>query len=413
MMELGGVFKATPQEQLELITDQAVDVIQKDDLLKKLEKSYQNKKPLRLKLGADPSRPDLHLGHTVVLNKLRTMQELGHEVDFLIGDFTAMIGDPTGRNETRPVLSAEKIQENSKSYQEQIFKILDPEKTRVVYNSHWLGKLTPVDFIKLTAQSTVARMLERDDFTKRYREGVAISIHEFLYPLCQGYDSVHLKSDMEFGGTDQKFNLLMGRDLQRSYGIPEQVILTMPILEGLDGVQKMSKSLDNYIGVNDSPKDIFGKTMKITDQLMIRYYQLLTNISGLELGQLSRDIQSGAQHPKDVKVNLAKILVSRFYGNAAATAAHEEFERVFKSKGEPDAVPEFQMAAGADLALTHLLVQTGLTASVSEAKRAIQGRAVEIDGVKVEDEQLKISMSKGSKILLKNGKRKFARVEVI
>jgi tyrosyl-tRNA synthetase len=258
------MFKS-PEEQLELIKFGAVDFISEPDFLKKLKKSRDTNKPLKIKLGADPSRPDIHIGHTVVINKLKTLQDLGHQVQFLIGDFTALIGDPSGRNSTRPILTREEIEQNAKTYASQIFKILDPEKTEIVYNSHWLLKLTSIDFIKLSAQYTVARMLERDDFTKRFKANIPISIHEFMYPLCQGYDSVALQTDLELGGTDQKFNLLVGRDLQSSYGVEPQCILTMPILEGLDGVNKMSKSLDNYIGVNESPKDMFGKTMRVSD----------------------------------------------------------------------------------------------------------------------------------------------------
>lgn len=402
------------REALEQLKMGTVDFISEADLLKKLERSAKEKKPLNLKLGADPTRPDLHLGHTVVLNKLRQFQRLGHRVQFLIGDFTAMIGDPTGRNETRPPLSREQIEENSKSYADQIFKVLDPEKTEIVYNSQWFQKLTPADFIKLTGQYTVARMLERDDFTKRFKGNIPISIHELLYPLCQGYDSVHLKSDIEFGGTDQKFNLLVGRELQKAYGQSEQqVVITTPILEGLDGVNKMSKSMDNYISIVDSPKEMFGKTMRVSDELMLRWYELLTDITVSELAQLKSDIKSGKKHPRNVKVDLAKILISRFHSQAAAQAAEEEFNRIFVEKGLPDEVPEFEIAASTEpVWICALMKNSGLAPSTSEARRLVAGRAVEIDGVKVENEQLKIELKTGLSLVLKAGKKKFVKVVV-
>ncbi|MEZ0392979.1 MAG: tyrosine--tRNA ligase [Pseudobdellovibrionaceae bacterium] len=402
------------REILEQLKMGTVDFISEADLLKKLERSEKEKKPLKLKLGADPTRPDLHLGHTVVLNKLRQFQKFGHQVQFLIGDFTAMIGDPTGRNETRPPLSREQIEENAKSYAAQIFKVLDPEKTEIVYNSQWFQKMSPGDFIKLTGQYTVARMLERDDFTKRFKSNTPISIHELLYPLCQGYDSVHLKSDIEFGGTDQKFNLLVGRELQKAYGQSEQqVVITTPILEGLDGVNKMSKSLDNYISIVDSPKEMFGKTMRVSDELMIRWYELLTDITPPELSQLKADLQSGKKHPRDVKVNLAKTLISRFHSQTAAQAAEDEFNRIFVEKGLPDEVPEFSVASSAEpIGICALMKNAGLAPSTSEAKRLIAGRAVEIDGSKVENEQLKIDLKPGLTLVIKAGKKKFVKVVV-
>ncbi len=405
---------ATPKEQVELLKMGTVDFISEADLLKKLEKSYKEKKPLQVKLGADPTRPDLHIGHTVVLNKLRQFQKFGHKVHFLIGDFTAMIGDPTGKNETRPPLSREQVQANSVSYAEQIFKVLDPAQTEIVYNSHWFQKLTSEDFIRLTAQYTVARMLERDDFTKRFQSHTPISIHELLYPLCQGYDSVHLKSDVELGGTDQKFNLLVGRELQKSYGQgDQQIVITTPILEGLDGVNKMSKSLDNYIGVVDSPKDMFGKTMRVSDELMLRWYELLTDITPSELSVLKEDLKSGKQHPRTVKVNLAKILIARFHSATAAQAAEEEFNRIFVDKGLPDEVPEFAVAASSEpIWICALMKNANLAPSTSEAKRLVQGRAVEIDGTKVENEQLKIELKSGLSMVIKAGKKKFVKVVV-
>lgn len=403
-----------PKEQLEILKQGTVDFIAEADLLKKLEKSAKENKPLKIKFGADPTRPDLHLGHTVVLNKLRQFQKLGHVVHFLIGDFTAMIGDPSGRNETRPPLSPEQIQVNAKTYADQIFKVLDPAKTEIVYNSHWFHKLKPADFIRLTAQYTVARMLERDDFTKRFKANIPISVHELLYPLCQGYDSVYLKSDVELGGTDQKFNLLVGRELQKSYGQNEQqCVVTVPILEGLDGVNKMSKSLDNYIAVVDSPKDMFGKTMRVSDELMLRYYELLTDITPKELAQLKEDLKSKKRHPREVKVALAKILIERFHSKEAAENAEAEFNRIFVDKGLPDEVPEFKIAAQAEpLWICKLMNQAGLAPSTSEARRLIQGRAVEIDGKKVEDEKMNVELKAGTSFVVKAGKKKFVKVVV-
>ncbi len=399
------------QEQLEIIKHGTVDFISEADFLKKLRKSVESKKPLRIKLGADPNRPDIHLGHTVVINKLKILQDLGHHIQFLIGDFTALIGDPTGKNTTRPILSREEIEENAKSYETQIFKILDPEKTEIVYNSAWLLKLTSIDFIKLAAQCTVAQMLERDDFTKRYKSGTAISLHEFMYPLCQGYDSVAMKTDLELGGTDQKFNLLMGRTLQGSYGQEPQCILTMPILEGLDGVNKMSKSLDNYIGVNESPKDMFGKTMRVSDQLMFRYYELLTDLRPSEVAQLKADVESKKKHPREVKVNLAKFLVARFHSQAAAQAAEDEFNRIFVDKGLPDQIDDFKIAAQ-NIGLAQLMTLSALTASNGEAARLITGGGVSIDQEKVSDSKLKLDLKPGSAFVLRAGKKKFIKIVV-
>lgn len=401
-----------PQEQLELIKFGSVDFISDADFLKKLKKSFEKKQPLKIKLGADPNRPDIHLGHTVVINKLKVLQDLGHHIQFLIGDFTALIGDPTGKNTTRPILSREEIDQNAKSYAEQIFKILDPDKTEIVYNSSWLLKMTSIDFVKLSAQYTVARMLERDDFTKRYKSGTPISIHEFLYPLCQGYDSVALKSDLELGGTDQKFNLLVGRDLQSSYGQEAQCILTMPILEGLDGVNKMSKSLDNYIGINESPKDMFGKTMRVSDDLMFRYYELLTDMRPSEVAQLKADVQSKKKHPREVKVSLAKFLVTRFHSQVAAQGAEDEFNRIFVDKGLPDQIEEFKTTAQ-NIGLVQLMTLAGLTPSNSEATRLILGGGVSIDQEKVSDAKIKIDLKPGSSFVLKAGKKKFIKIVVV
>lgn len=401
-----------PQEQLEKIGFGAVDLIASAELLKKLKRSKEKNQPLRIKFGADPTRPDIHLGHTVVINKLKTFQDLGHKILFLIGDFTAMIGDPSGRNATRPILTREEIEENAKTYAKQIFKILDPEKTEIVYNSTWMDKFSAVDFIKLSAQYTVARMIERDDFTKRYKSGVPIAIHEFLYPLTQGYDSVALKADVELGGTDQKFNLLVGRDIQPSYGQEAQCILTMPILEGLDGVNKMSKSLDNYISVVDSPKDMFGKTMRVSDELMFRYYELLTDLGAPKIATMKEEMASKARHPREIKVALAKYLVERFHSKAAADGAEEEFNRIFVDKGLPDEVPVFETTAESGVSLAGLMVKAGVAASNGEAQRLITGGGVQIDSEKVSDARLKVDLIAGKEFILKAGKKKFVKVVV-
>lgn len=403
---------ATPQEQLELIKKGCAELISEAELLKKLQKSYDTQKPLKIKFGADPSRPDLHIGHTVVINKLKVFQDLGHHIHFLIGDFTAMIGDPSGRNQTRPLLTQEEIKINAQTYAQQVFKILDSNKTEIVYNSSWLGKMTPVDFIRLTAKYTVARMLERDDFTNRYRSGIPILLHEFIYPLTQGYDSVALKSDVELGGTDQKFNLLVGRDLQHAWGIESQCVLTMPILEGLDGVNKMSKSLDNYIAVVDNPKEMFGKTMRVSDELMFRYYELLTDMTTGQLEQLKMGIKSGQLHPRQVKVDLAKALISRFHSPAAAESAEAEFNRIFVEKGLPDQIENYEVDPQEGLGLCNLMVQAGTSQSNSEASRLIMGGGVQIDGEKVSDPRMKIDLVAGKSFLLKVGKKKFVQISV-
>ncbi|NUN06549.1 MAG: tyrosine--tRNA ligase [Bdellovibrio sp.] len=398
----------SPQEQLERIKFGVAEFINDEDMLKKLKKG----KPLNIKLGADPTRPDIHIGHTVVLNKLKTFQDLGHKIHFLIGDFTAMIGDPSGKNTTRPMLSREEIEENGRTYAKQIFKILDPEKTEIVYNSSWIGKMTPAEFIRMTAQYTVAQMLERDDFTKRYKSGTPIGIHEFIYPLTQGYDSVFLKSDVELGGTDQKFNLLVGRAMQSAYGLEGQCVLTMPILEGIDGVHKMSKSLDNYISVVDTPKDMFGKTMRISDDLMYRWYELLTDINSHGLSQLRTDVAEKRKHPRDVKVALAKFLIKRFHSEAAAQAAEDEFNRIFVEKGLPDEVPDFAVEAEAQVGLVALMAKAGLVASNGEGTRLIQGGGVQIDGEKISDPRLKLDLKSGASFVLRAGKKKFVKIVV-
>lgn len=395
------------EQNLQWIKRGCEELLTEAELIEKLKTG----RPLRVKAGFDPTAPDLHLGHTVLINKLRHFQELGHQVLFLIGDFTAMIGDPTGKNVTRPPLSREQVLENAKTYQEQVFRILDPEKTEVCFNSSWFDTLGASGMIKLAAQHTVARMLERDDFSKRYQNGQPIAIHEFLYPLCQGYDSVAIRADVELGGTDQKFNLLVGRELQKHYGQTPQVILTMPLLEGLDGVNKMSKSLGNYIGISESPKEIFGKTMSVSDDLMWRYYDLLSFRSSGEIAGLKREVNEG-RNPRDVKVMLAQELVARFHSQTAAEEALADFEARFKQGQLPDEMPECVLTAenGAALTIVQALKQAGLTASTSEAMRMIDQGAVKADNAKVSDKGLLLPSDQP--VVLQVGKRKFARVTV-
>ena len=393
-------------EQLALINRGAEEIIPEQELIEKLKLG----RPLRIKAGFDPTAPDLHLGHTVLINKLRAFQQLGHHVIFLVGDFTARIGDPTGKNVTRKPLEEEQIKENARSYQDQVFKILDPELTEVVYNSTWLEQLGSTGMIKLAAKYNVARMLERDDFSKRYKSGQSIAIHEFLYPLVQGYDSVALEADIELGGTDQKFNLLVGRHLQQIEGQPPQVILTMPILEGLDGVQKMSKSLDNYIGVSDQPNEMYGKVMSISDELMWRYFELLSFKSSAEIDGFKDQVAAGT-NPRDVKVQLAIELVDRFHGGGAGQAASEEFTARFKHGAVPEDVPAVALTAPAEgIPLANLLKEAGLTASTSDAHRMIKQGAVKIDGDRVEPGKQLISAP--SEHLYQVGKRRFCRVTV-
>lgn len=389
---------------LETIRRGADELLIEAELIAKLKEN----RPLRIKAGFDPTAPDLHLGHTVLINKLRHFQELGHHVMFLIGDFTGMIGDPTGKNTTRPPLTREQVLANAKTYQEQVFKILDPEKTEVCFNSAWMNDLGAAGMIRLAGQYTVARMLERDDFSKRFGNHQPIAIHEFLYPLCQGYDSVAMKADVELGGTDQRFNLLMGRELQKNYGQAPQCILTVPLLEGLDGVNKMSKSLGNYIGIYEAPNEIFGKVMSISDDLMWRYYELLSFLPSSEIAKLRTAIAEG-RNPRDVKVQLAQELVARFHNQAAAVAALEDFEARFQRNAIPEDIPEVQIAAGAEgLGIAMVLKQAGLTASTSEALRMIAQGGVRIDGEKLSDKGLLLQA--GNTVVLQVGKRKYARV---
>jgi tyrosyl-tRNA synthetase len=393
---------------------QALDVIKRgaDELLieAELKQKLALGRPLRIKAGFDPTAPDLHLGHTVLLNKMRQLQDLGHHALFLIGDFTGMIGDPTGKNATRPPLSREQVLENAQSYRDQVFKVLDPEKTEIVFNSTWMDQFSAVDLIRLAATHTVAQMLERDDFAKRYKGGQPIAIHEFIYPLVQGYDSVALKADLELGGTDQKFNLLMGREMQRHYGQPAQCILTMPLLEGLDGVNKMSKSLGNYIGITDAPQEMFGKLMSISDVLMWRYLELLSFRSLSEIAAWRVEVASG-RNPRDIKVLLAQEIVARFHSQRDAEAALEEFEARFRKGVLPDDMPEVTVTAPDGVITVPLLLKlAGLVEGTSEAMRMITQGAVKLDGERVNDKT--DTVSAGRVVVAQVGKRKFARITV-
>jgi len=392
------------QEAMAEIRRGAEEILVESELVEKLESG----RPLRIKAGFDPTAPDLHLGHTVLLNKLKQFQDLGHHILFLIGDFTGMIGDPTGKNVTRKPLTPEQVKQNAVTYQEQVFKILDREKTEVVFNSHWMNDMSSADMIRLASNHTVARMLERDDFHKRYTSNQPIAIHEFLYPLIQGYDSVELNADVELGGTDQKFNLLMGRELQKAYGKAPQCILTMPILEGLDGVQKMSKSLNNYIGINDSPKDIFGKLMSISDDLMWRYIELLSFRNIKEIEQWRQEVEQG-RNPIEIKKDFAEEIVARFHGQQAGTDARQGFENQFKKGELPDDIPEVTLTVGVEgMAIANVLKEAGLSSSTSDAMRMIKQGAAKIDGEKITDKSLLIAA--GVEGIFQVGKRKFAKI---
>jgi tyrosyl-tRNA synthetase len=398
----------TIDEQLSFLRKGTVDLIREEDLIAKLKRSAETGKPLRVKLGADPTAPDIHLGHTVVIRKLKAFQELGHTVIFLIGDFTGLIGDPTGKSVTRPPLSREEINANAETYKTQIFKLLDPEKTEIRFNSEWMDKFTAADFVRLTSKVTVRQILERDDFEKRMREERPISLHELLYPLVQGYDSVALEADVELGGTDQKFNLLVGRDLQREVGQEAQVIMTTPLLEGLDGVQKMSKSLNNYIGIDEPPNEMFGKVMSISDDLMWRYYELLTDLPVDEINARRFKCESGAENPRDAKVDLAKRIIGDFHSKTDADAAEEEFRRRFVEKQIPDEIEEKRVEAGS-YKLPELLVSTGLAASKSEARRLIEQGGVRVNGEKASNAAAEVAIGDGE-VLFNVGKRKFLKV---
>ncbi len=399
-------MKNNISEQLQQLQKGVDEILVLEDL-----KSSLNSQ-LRVKIGCDPTAPDLHLGHTVVLNKMRQFQLFGHKVIFIIGDFTGMIGDPTGKNVTRPPLTESQVLENAETYKNQVFKILDPEKTEILFNSSWLGKLSTQEVIHLASKYTIARMLERDDFNNRYKNGQPILIHEFLYPLLQGYDSVVTRADVEIGGTDQKFNLLVGRELQKQYGQKSQIVVTLPLLEGLDGVQKMSKSLNNYIGINEPAKNMFGKLMSISDQLMWRYFDLLSFKELLEINQLKSSVENG-RNPKEVKVLLAKEIVTRFHGAAAADKAHEDFELQFQQNKIPEDLPEIMVTIGNKehmIALANVLKQSGLVTSTSEALRMIRQKAVKINGEIIEDNVT--IKADGILHIYQIGKRKFAKIKV-
>ncbi|MBU0679178.1 MAG: tyrosine--tRNA ligase [Verrucomicrobia bacterium] len=405
-------MKKDVNKAIEVLGTRSVDLYSIDDLKKKLQKAARENRPLRVKYGADPSAPDIHLGHVVGLNKLREFQDLGHTVVFIIGDFTGMIGDPSGRSKTRPQLSREEVDANAKSYQEQVFKILDPGKTEVRFNSEWFAEMTFEEVIRLSAKVTVGKILQRDDFSKRYSAGQEISLVEFLYPLVQAYDSFMIEADVEVGGTDQLFNLLLGRELQEKLGQEPQVVMTLPLIEGLDGVQKMSKSLGNYIGITEPPREIFGKTMRINDDLMWRYFSLVLCMPSAEVEALKGEVAAGERNPRDVKDLLAQSIVAKFYDDSAAQDASAEFARIFSQKELPDDIPEVQLAAadcdGTEIGVLTLLVKAGLVPSNSEARRLVLQAGVKIDDVKVEDPKAMIDIS--SPAVVRAGKRKFARI---
>ena len=400
----------TIAEQLEFLKKGTVDLIREEDLRAKLERSAKTGKPLRVKLGLDPTAPDIHVGHTVVIRKLKAFQDLGHTVIFLIGDFTGMIGDPSGKNVTRPPLSREEIDANAETYKAQMFKLLDPEKTELRFNAEWMDKFSAADFVRLCARTTVKQILERDDFTKRIADEKPISLHELLYPLVQGYDSVALESDVELGGTDQKFNLLMGRNLQREFEQEPQVIITTPLLEGLDGAQKMSKSLGNYIGITEPASEMFGKVMSISDELMWKYYELLTDLTTSEISNLISQIKAG-ENPRNVKVNLAKLIIKDFHSLSDADAAEDEFNRRFVQKEVPDEIEEKQISGGTHK-LADLLADTGLAASKGEARRLIEQGGVKINGEKATASNADIAIGADG-VLLQVGKRKFLKVSAL
>jgi len=407
----GGKFKPV-EEQLALLRKGAAEVIREDELKAKLEKSMATGKPLRVYLGVDPTAPDIHLGHTVVLRKLKHFQDMGHTAIFLIGDFSAMIGDPTGQSETRPPLTREQVDANAKTYLAQVYKILDPTKTEVRYNSEWLGKMSSYDTVRLCGHYRLARMLEREDFRSRLEKNLPISVHELLYPLLTAYDAVALESDVEIGATEQKFNLLVHRDIQREYGQPSEVALTMPILVGLDGERKMSKSLGNYVGITEAPGEMFGKLMSISDGLMWSYYELLTDFASPVIVRLQEEVRTGVLHPKKAKMQLAHNIVAGFHGEEAARKAGEEFDRVFSGRQAPEEAPRHTLARGPAKKLSVLLVELKLATSRSEAERLMKQGGVEIDGKRVDDVKHEIDLSKPGEFLLRAGKKKFLRIVV-
>ncbi len=395
-------------EQMDLIKRGAFEIIPEDELVKKLENSLKKNIPLNIKLGCDPSRPDLHIGHSVVLRKLAQFQELGHQAILIIGDFTGMIGDPSGRNVTRPSLSLEETRQNGQTYFEQASKILHKEQTKIVYNSEWLGKMSFEDVIRLSSKYTVARMLERDDFTKRFKSGEPISLHELLYPLAQAMDSVAIKSDVELGGTDQKFNLLVGRDIQREFDSEPQVILTMPLLVGTDGVEKMSKSYNNYIGVSDTPGDMFGKTLSIPDELIYTYFELATNIPNAELSGIKNQLDGKKVNPRDLKRQLAKVLIRMYHSKDASEEAEKEFDKIFIQKEIPDDIPEIKLDDNTGIGILDLIVRVNFASSKGEARRLVTQGGVSIDGEKISDINAEITFGKSK--VLKVGKRKFIKI---
>ncbi len=400
------------EEQLAYLKKGVAEIIREEDLKAKLEQSAKTGKPLRVYLGVDPTAPDIHLGHTVVLRKLKHFQDLGHTAIFLIGDFSAMIGDPTGVSETRPPLTREQVDANAKTYIAQVYKILDREKTEVRYNSEWLGKMSAEDTVRLCSHYRLARMLEREDFRSRLQNNLPISVHELLYPLLTAYDAVELKSDVEIGASEQKFNLLVHRDIQREYGLPGEVALTMPILVGLDGQRKMSKSLNNYVGITESPQEMFGKMMSIPDELMSSYYELLTDRTPQEIVAIKKEIASGALHPMDAKMQLAREVISTFHGEEAARKAAENFQRVFRDRQAPEEAKVEKLPRGPARKLTALLVDLKLISSKSEAERLIKQGGVEIDGVRIDDPRKDIDLSKPTEFLLRAGKKRFVRIAV-
>lgn len=395
-------------EQMDIIRRGAVEIIPEEELVKKIERSLKGNKPLNIKLGCDPSRPDLHIGHSVVLKKLAQFQKLGHQAILIVGDFTGMIGDPSGRNSTRPALTLEQTRINGESYFRQASKILDREKTKIVYNSDWLAKMNFEEVIKLSSKYTVARMIERDDFTKRFKAGEPISVHEFLYPLAQAMDSVAIKSDVELGGTDQKFNLLVGRDIQREFGSEPQIILTMPLLVGTDGVEKMSKSLDNYIGISDAPKQIFGRTLSIPDNLIYTYFVLTTDVSDEKLADIQKQLNDENVNPRDLKRELARTLVEMYHDSDAAKTAEEEFDRIFINKGLPDEIPEIKIEDDKEINILELIVLVNFAPSKGEARRLVTQGGVSIDGEKINDPLQTVKIR--PEMILKVGKRKFVKL---
>jgi len=402
------------KEELSIIKRGTEEIISEEELIKKIEKSRKEKKPLRVKQGFDPNAPDIHLGHTVGLRKMRQFQDLGHEIYFLIGDFTGRIGDPSGRSVARKQLTEEEVNKNAETYKKQVYKILNPEKTKIVFNSNWLGKLSFSEVLKLCSKYTVARMLERDDFATRYKEEKPIGIHEFLYPLMQGYDSVALQADIELGGTDQKFNLLVGRNIQREYNQEPQIIITLPLLEGTDGIEKMSKSLGNYIGINELPQIMYGKVMSIPDRLMIRYFELVTDVSLNEINQIKINLENDNLHPQDVKKKLAREIVKLYHGQNAALIAEEEFEKVFNKKLYPEEMKELVLKKDnlkeGKIWLIKLIALSGLVNSKSEARRLIEQGGVKINGEKVDDPNLDLTVKEG--MVIKIGKLNFVKLVI-